>query len=272
MFWSCTWSEGSLSTIKLLQVSDCHVSADPKADYRGQNADRNLTRLLLAMRSWDPDLVLLTGDVSEDASPAAYARVAVRLGTIGAPVLALPGNHDKPEVMKRHFPKGPWAGGTHALELGRWLLVALDSTVPGKIPGFFSQQNLERFDACMRGADAEHILVALHHQPVPVNAPWIDRYPLEEAGRFLNFVDREHRIRCVTWGHVHHEVNLERKGVKFLGAPSTVANSLPASKKFTWDMTGPSCRWLQLGEDGSVETGILRPIQSSAGKTSQRIK
>jgi Icc protein len=271
MCWNCIWIDQPLNTIRILQVSDCHVSADPNADYRGQNADRNLTGLLFAMRAWDPGLVLLTGDVSEDASPASYARVAVRLGTIGAPVLALPGNHDDPKVMKDYFKVGPW-GGPRAVELGQWLLVALDSTVSGKISGAFSQQALERFDACMRGSKAQHILVALHHQPVPVNAPWIDRYALQKPERFLNYLDREKRIRCVAWGHVHHEFDTERKGVKFLGAPSCVANSLPASQKFTLDLAGPSCRWLELGEEGSVETGIFRPVQSSTGNTNHKIK
>ena len=69
----------------------------------------------------------------------------------------------------------------------------------------------------MRGSDAEHILVALHHQPVPVNAPWIDRYALEEPERFLNYIDRENRVRCVAWGHVHHAFSTERNGVAYSG-------------------------------------------------------
>ena len=245
--------------MKVLQISDCHVSADPDADYRGQSAERNLVSLLPAARVWDPDLVLLTGDVSEDASAASYARVAIRLGTLGAPILALPGNHDEPEVMKDHFPLGPWAG-PGMFEMDPWLVMGLDSTRPGKISGSFSQQDLERFDASMRGSEAEHILVALHHQPVPVNAPWIDRYALEDPDRFLNYVDRETRVRCVAWGHVHHAVAADRKGVSFLGAPSSVANSLPGTQKFTLDLAGPSCRWLELGDDGTVTTGLLRRV------------
>jgi Icc protein len=245
--------------LKILQISDCHVSADPDMDYRGQNAERNLAGLLSAVRAWGPDLVLLTGDVSEDASAASYARVAVRLGTLGAPVLALPGNHDDPEVMKLNFPLGPW-DGPGVFELDQWLVVGLDSTSQGKISGVFSQQNLESFDAVMRASEAEHILVALHHQPVSVNALWIDRYALEEPERFLNYVDREKRVRCVAWGHVHHAFSSDRKGVSFLGAPSSVANSLPEKQKFTLDLAGPSCRWLELGHDGSVKTGVMRRV------------
>jgi len=249
---------GRRNLIRVLQLSDSHLAADRQADYRGQNADSKLRSLLPAARAWDPDLVLLTGDVSEDASPASYARAAVMLGTIGAPLLALPGNHDEPAEMSRHFPQGPWQG-PFAHETGRWLIVLMDSTFRGGISGSFSQQYLERFDRVLRGSRASFVLVGLHHQPVPVGAPWIDRYPLERPQPFLDFIDRDRRVRCVVWGHIHHDYRAERNGVTLLGAPSAVANSLPKTRSFTLDLEGPAGRWLELGEDGAVKAGILRP-------------
>lgn len=259
--------------LKILQLSDCHLSADREADYRGQNADRNLQKLLPVMRAWDPDRVLLTGDLSEDAAPAAYARAAVMLGTIGAPLLTIPGNHDEPDEMKKHFSQGPW-NGPYTEEVGPWLLALTDSTVPGQISGNFSQHDLERLDMKLRGSKAEFVLVALHHQPVPVNAPWIDRYALENADRFFSYIDSDPRVRCIVWGHVHQEFRSQRNGVALLGAPSSAANSLPETGRFTYDLSGPACRWLVLGGDGRIETGLLRPgrTQSSTGKTSQRTR
>jgi len=238
-------------------VSDCHVPAEPQTPYRGLNAERNLQSLLPVMRGWRPDLIVATGDISEDASPAAYSRVAGMLGSIDAPLLALPGNHDIPDVMSEHFSQGPW-NGPFIREAGPWALVLLDSTVRGSISGSFSPDYLERFDACLRNSDANYLLVALHHQPVAVKAPWIDRYALEEPDRFLQCVDREPRIRCVAWGHIHHAFGAERNGVTLLGAPSAAANSLPESSRFTPDPAGPACRWLELYGDGRVETGLLR--------------
>jgi Icc protein len=259
------------TTLKLIQISDCHLSAERGADYRGQNADRNLDSVLQVARAWDPDLVLVTGDISEDASAASYARVAVMLGTFGSPLLVLPGNHDDPSVMRRHFHNGPW-GGPFVKEMGDWLLVLLDSSAPGKISGVLSQQMLEKLDQQLRGSDAKFILIALHHQPVPVGAPWIDKYALEEPQRLFHHIDRDRRVRCISWGHVHHDFQQTRNGATLLGAPSAVANSLPRTERFTLDLEGPSCRWLELGSDGKVETGLLRPSQSSTGRTSHRIR
>jgi Icc protein len=247
----------SARPVRVIQVSDCHVPQDPATPYRGLNADRNLASLLPAMRHWQPDLILLTGDVSEDGSAAAYGRVSAHLSTVGAPVVALPGNHDDPAVMRRYFPVGPWSG-PHADKARNWQLLLLDSTVPGRVSGELDSGTLERLDWLLRASTASHVLVALHHQPVPMGSEWIDRYSLEQPSALLDLLDRHSRVRCVTWGHVHQGFEAQRKGMVLLGSPSTVANSLPDTEKFALDLTGPACRWLELGLDGKVSTGMMR--------------
>ncbi len=247
----------SARPLRIVQVSDCHVPQDPRTPYRGLSADRNLVSLLPAMRHWQPDLILLTGDVSEDGSPAAYGRVSAHLSTVGAPVLALPGNHDDPAVMQRFFPVGPW-NGPHQQKERNWQLVLLDSTVTGEVSGEVTLPALKRLDELLRGSTASHALVALHHQPVPMNAEWIDRYALKRPEFLLNLLDRYPRVRCLAWGHVHQDFEARRNGMLLLGSPSTVANSLPGTEKFSLDLAGPACRWLELGLDGAVSTGLLR--------------
>lgn len=245
------------SKLRLVQVSDCHVSAEPDADYRGLNASRGLAGLLTVIREFRPDLLLLTGDISEDGSPASYARVAASLAPFGVPVLALPGNHDVPGVMMRYFPRGPWPA-PQFVEAGEWLMVLLDSTEPGAIDGMLSAACLDRLGRGLERSPARHVLVALHHQPVPVASPWIDKYALREPGSFLDLLDGDGRVRCITWGHVHQDFRTERDGMVLLGSPSSVANGLPGSEKFTLDPAGPACRCFVLDGNGGVETGLLR--------------
>jgi len=37
-----------------------------------------------------------------------------------------------------------------------------------------------------------------------------------------------------------------------------VANSLPEKERFTLDLEGPACRWLECHADGEIETGLIR--------------
>lgn len=248
---------GPLTNLKLVQVSDCHVSADPGAEYRGLNAARSLERLLPAIRAFQPDLLLLTGDVSEDGSPASYGRVSALLCSVGAPVLALPGNHDDPAMMQRYFPDGPWQGPLFRSARG-WQLVLLDSTGRGEIGGVFTDSHLRGLEQGLARCASDHLLVALHHQPVEVGSPWIDKYALRDPGPFLDLLSKDARVRCVAWGHVHQDYSGELGGMKLLGSPSTVANGLPGREKFTLDVSGPACRWLVLDREGGVETGLIR--------------
>jgi len=245
--------------LRIIQVSDCHVAQNPATPYRGQNADRNLSSLLPVIRRWQPDLLLLTGDVSEDASAAAYGRVAAQLSTAGAPVLALPGNHDDPALMRRYFPQGPWKG-PHVFAARNWRVVLLDSTEPGEVSGRFSAACLERLERDLRANATRFVLLALHHQPVPVGSSWIDCYALEHAGAFWNLVDRHPQIRGIVWGHVHQDFDARRGELRLLGSPSSVANSLPDRDEFTLDLGGPASRWLELGAEGEIETGLLRAL------------
>ncbi|MEE8496062.1 MAG: metallophosphoesterase [Xanthomonadales bacterium] len=247
---------GEAATLRIIQISDCHVSADPDALYRGQSSDANLRKILHLARRWNPVLVLLTGDVSEDGSRESYERTSVLLAQIGVPVLALPGNHDDVELMSRYFRLGPWHG-PYVMEAENWQLVLLDSTAPERISGCFSAFCLEQIHASLHDQGRRHTLVALHHQPVAVGAPWIDRYMLESAAQFFEVVDQSERVRCIIWGHVHHDFQVQRKGVTLLGAPSTVANSMPGAQHFTLDPVGPACRWLELSARGEVKTGLL---------------
>ena len=251
-----TVAEGG--ALELVQISDCHVSADPGAVYRERNAGKGLDSLLPAISSFGPGFLLLTGDISEDASPESYRRVAGRLATLEVPVLALPGNHDIPDVMRTSFPAGPWDGPLFN-EIGSWLLVLLDSTERDRIDGVIGDEHLAALRDGLSASAARHVLVALHHQPLDVGSPWIDKYALSNGDALLKLLSADGRVRCVTWGHVHQDFQAEHNGMMVLGSPSSVANGQPGGERFVADDSGPACRWLRLGSDGRVDTGLVRP-------------
>ena len=130
--------------------------------------------------------------------------------------------------------------------------------------GIFAQTEPQQLKTTLAGLEAQldatrqrPTLVAVHHQPVPVGNPWIDKYPLENAAELMRIIDGSAQVRAVAWGHVHHAFQAVRNGTVMLGCPSTVINSLLNVEKFTPDPAGPACRWLELKADGSVGTCIV---------------
>ena len=241
---------------RIIQLSDCHVSADPAALYRGTNARQALERVLEAARCWEPDLVLVSGDLSEDYSEASYEYIARALGAIGVPVVTTPGNHDRPDLQLRYFPDTAISEPL-IFAAGAWRVVILNSSVENEVPGRLKDAMLDGLRRAL-GDSSRPVLVVLHHQPVAVGSHWIDRYPLLEPGPFMELLESRREVRGVVWGHIHHAFREQRFGALLLGAPSTVSNSVAFREEFTPDPAGPACRWLKLAPDGSLASGILR--------------
>ncbi len=239
---------------RLAQISDCHLSASPDKPYRGLSADAGLVAVIKAVANWRADALMLTGDLSEDGSEASYQRLAALIEPLDIPVCALPGNHDVPELMQRYFPQGPYDGAI-VQQAGSWKLLLLNSARPGRIDGSIDADDLQRVDQVLAGKSPA--LLALHHQPLPIGSPWIDKYMLDEPEDLLSGVAAHEQIKVVVWGHVHQAFDQQIGNARFMSAPSTAANSLPASEKFTLDPDGPACRWLKLFADGSFESGII---------------
>lgn len=243
---------------RLMQISDCHLSESVATRYRGKSADAGLESLLAAIATWQPQQLIITGDLSEDASPAAYERLARAVAVLGVPVCALPGNHDEDGVMQRYFPAGPW-NGPYASRAGEWQLVLLKTSVTGRIDGATNPADIEALRGLLRAGSPRPVLLALHHQPVAVGAAWIDRYMLQEPGLVLRLAEAHEQVRGVVWGHVHQAFATVLGHVTLLACPSSAVNSLPATRQFEHDPAGPAGRWLLLHADGLLETGLLRP-------------
>ncbi len=242
--------------IKVIQISDCHISSDPGAIYRGVNPRAEFEKLLPEVRKWQPNLVLATGDLAEDASREAYHYLSEQLATLGTPVLTIPGNHDEPALQRETFAVTPRDLPIAVLHRG-WQLILLNTAKPGKIGGLLTKPEIRELE-CLLAENKLPVLVVLHYQPVSTASPWIDRFDLLKPDEFWDCLEGSNNVRAVLWGHIHHDFSDQRKGVKLLGAPSTAANSLAKQEKFTPDQAGPACRWLELGAQGQVETGILR--------------
>ncbi len=244
---------------KIAQISDCHLSANPDALYRGQNAVAGLESVLEVVDAWQPDLLIGTGDLSEDASTASYLRLSRYFHQVTEQVCVLPGNHDEPEKMQLHFASGPW-NGPLIIPVGTWSLVMLNSTVAGRIDGVVKSEDIRVLQQHLLSEPDRPTLVALHHQPVKVDAPWIDRYMLDSPDQFMKLVEDSENIAAVVWGHVHQAFEARLRATRLLGCPSTAANSMAKTTRFEFDPAGPACRWLELYPQGGLKTGLAFEI------------
>lgn len=241
-------------TIRLAQITDPHLGKQPGDELLGVNTDLSLQDVLSTLP--EHDLLIASGDISNDGSPESYRRFADTLTSQGISRFAcLPGNHDEHEVMARVM--GP-AVMNPVLVLGSWIFILLNSRVPGFEYGDLSESELKFLDKTLGRHPNHHAMIFLHHQPVKVGSAWIDQYLVRSADRFFNILDQHSNVRGVAWGHVHQDFHEIRNGVELFASPSTCIQFKPNNDQFALDDTMPGYRMFNLQSDGGITTSIGR--------------
>lgn len=242
---------------RLLQVTDPHLFADAKQEIYGVRTAESFSAVLAqaVADGPSPDAILVTGDIGDDLSDAAYARFRATLAPLGVPVLCLPGNHDDPAKMAQRFPGGAFQSGGSAT-LGTWRVMLLDSHVADDPHGELGAARLERLDRELAALAGHPVLVAVHHPPMPVGSAWIDCLGLRDGAALLALLARHPHVRVVTCGHVHQAFEASHAQIRLLTTPSTCAQFTPGTEDCVIDTRPPGWRRFELWPDGRVETAV----------------
>lgn len=233
--------------LHILQVTDCHLSAEPSATLLGVRCHASLNAVLeAACEERAPDAVLATGDIAQRPAPATYQLFLDTLRRhCDAPLLCVPGNHDLGEPFRAELP-------TDDLELGRWRLVGVDTHVDGEVGGTVGAHELARLRALPDG----HALVAGHHCPVHTGCAWLDEHRIANGDALLAALDG---ANAYAFGHIHQPFERPASTPPALfGTPSTCFQFAANTPTFAIDGAKPGYRWLHLADDGAVTTEVHR--------------
>jgi predicted MPP superfamily phosphohydrolase len=152
----------------LLQISDPHFGTEQPP----------VTEALVALaRQQRPDLLVLSGDITQRARPAQFRVASAFMHRLGAPVLAIPGNHDIPLFDLWARLRRPYA--QHLAAFGDDLepvhsspdlmVVCVNTTRAWRHKhGEVSGLQVDRVARLIAGARAEQLRVVVVHQPVAV--------------------------------------------------------------------------------------------------------
>jgi Icc protein len=245
------------STFRLLHLTDTHLHANADAWMRGVNTFETFTAVVeRAMADpLPPDAILATGDLVQDESRAGYERFREALTPYGIPVYCVPGNHDSPERMTATLDVAPFkVGGTATHK--EWAIVLLNTHSAGEDDGHLTTTDLSMLENALHEHRAQHVLIGMHHHPVPMGSRWLDGVALRNADDFLDIVDKHPHVRGIIWGHVHQASDRRRNDVRLISSPSTCAQFLPNSDDFAIDNRTPGFRWLNLRGSGAIDTQV----------------
>jgi 3',5'-cyclic AMP phosphodiesterase CpdA len=187
----------------LLQISDPHFGTERPAVVAA------LLRLIDAL---PPDLVVLSGDITQRARKAQFSAARAFLDTLGAtPALVVPGNHDIPlfDPLARLF--RPYANHQRAFgvdlepsfESADLLVLGVNTTRPYRHKdGEVSMQQIRQVAARLETADAAQLRVVVTHQPVAVTRSQDEKNLLRGRERAVTRWARA-GADLILGGHVH---------------------------------------------------------------------
>jgi 3',5'-cyclic AMP phosphodiesterase CpdA len=214
-----------------------------------------------------PELIVATGDLTNRGRPAQHDRAAAFLRGLGAPVVAVPGNHDIPYTLPARFTR-PWRQFDRLWETtepvystGAVHLVGVNSVRPWRHQsGGVDDAQLARVAERLALAPAGTLrVVALHHQLI--GAPWRTRKkPVARRNHVLaSLVDSGAEL--IIGGHIHQGTVSERHEFEVLddGARGVVVSIAPGLGRPRPHRRGEACGCVAYRADDesiTVETSI----------------
>jgi alkaline phosphatase D len=250
----------------IAQVSDTHLGADTHL-FRA-----NFDRVLAALDTVRPEIVVASGDVSLDGAghEADLVFAAAQFARMPAPVYAIPGNHDVGDHPER-APKQPvtderldrfrriMGPDRWVLDHANWRILGLDSQIMGAHPAEASQARMIE-DALNTLGDRR--LAVFIHKPFfaadPDETPF-DYWSVPPFARApIRPIIAQQNLRLVASGHLHMHAEAMRGPVRYAWAPSTAFVVAPDEQP---GLVGdrPCAILVHRFGDDTVETELLTP-------------
>lgn len=247
---------------RIVQLTDCHLFADQSKALRDVVTWPRFTEVLnnLRQRVSEVDLIVLTGDTAHDEDLTTYQAVRKEFADLVGQVRIIPGNHDNRTYLREMFPQttdGPEDRVTFQLHWDDWQIIGLDSQQPGELPGLLGASQLDWLDRTLKNTQHLRTLLFLHHPPVEVQSPWLDKIGLLDAAE-LHTVLRVHpQVTLIGCGHVHQQLAASFGSATVMTTPAVGPPFRPRTEQLEIDTNPASYRLWELFPDGRWSTQVM---------------
>ena len=198
----------------ICQLTDLHVRPVGMPANRVSETNMFTERAFRAVARLNPrpDVVLITGDLTECGLDAEYAHLNRLLRKLQPmPVFVIPGNHDRRDNFRaalKHLP-GVMADPhyvQYAVDDFPVRLIMLDTLVPGAGHGELRAEQLEFLSHTLAAAPDKPTLIGMHHPPFACGIANLDTINLRNTPEFTAIIARHRQVDRIICGHHHRPV------------------------------------------------------------------
>lgn len=240
----------------IIQISDTHLMNKDDLEFVQMNPAKTFRAVINDIQSRYPniDAIFHTGDLAQIAVPETYQYYLSFMKQLAIPHYQIPGNHDDVEI----FPFHQGTNNVHAIHLGQWSVILLNSAVKNHVYGLITEEQLSQLDQLLTQYKDQHIIITCHHHPFEMKSKWIDHHILKNSNHLTHILTKHHNVRIALFGHVHQDSLNRWNNIHFYSTPSTCVQFKPKSENFALDQQAPGYRVLHLKKNGEFETKIHR--------------
>jgi Icc protein len=198
----------------IAQLTDFHLRPRGKAAYRVAETNMLAERAIdvVAALQPRPDVVLITGDMTDCGLVEEYELLRGLLARLPMPVFMVPGNHDRRDNLKRVF--SDWPTIVADPDFVQFVvddfpvrLIGLDTLVEGESGGKFCEPRLDFLARALAASPDKPTVVFQHHPPFDCGIVHMDRIRLIGGEARLAELVRAHgRVERILCGHHHRPI------------------------------------------------------------------
>jgi Icc protein len=205
--------------------------------------------------------LILTGDMTHDDLPQTYRVIRETLAPWWPKTRFVPGNHDVREGIHEHLHDRIQRVAERVVfsePVAGWQLIGLDSHLPGQVRGELGTTQLAWLAEELARTSSRPTVLFLHHPPVDAPSDWMNAIGLTDRDALWQLLRSHAQVRLICAGHVHHESSTLRQGVLVVTTPSTGVQFTPESETLVVDDLPWGYRLLELHDDGTFHTRVVR--------------
>ncbi len=212
----------------IAQISDTHITSAGKKAYGVAPTIENLKVCIKNINQLipRPDLVLLTGDITNSSLTKEFEQAFLLLNKLDMPYFVIPGNHDDRIKLKTTFGKHCASASTpenfiqYVVDDYDIRLIAMDSTIPKEAGGELCQSRLDWLDEQLAKNTTKPTIIFMHHPPVKVGVIEADIDGFIGAKKLGKIIEKYNNIEQIICGHVHLQTHTRCHGTIVTTAPS----------------------------------------------------
>jgi len=234
----------------IAQVTDPHIKREGQLAYKKIDTAENLNRCVTHLRNLTqpPDIVLMTGDLTDFGRPEEYALLRRLIAPLTMPVYLIPGNHDHRQNLRdafHHHAYLPQNGEFihYVIDDYPVRMIGLDTTIPGKPGGEMCRTRLHWLDQQLATEKSKPTLLFMHHPPIKTGITHMDVQNCANNEKLAEVVEKHPQIFQILCGHVHRPIHKQWHGVTVTIAPSSshyVALDLRENGPADWYLEPPA--------------------------------